>query len=122
MGQPDQAVKAGTMLPFDVIDSDTHVDQNDETWSYIDDLAAHRPVHGRFDDPQCVRDYWLVAGTKQHKAKRSDVVTKTTASTRELIDVPARLALWTSSGWPSRSSVPPCSSTTGRTIPKWSWR
>jgi hypothetical protein len=67
------------MGPFDVIDSDTHVDENDETWSYIDDdLAAHRPVHGTFDDPQCVRDYWLVAGTKQHKAKRSDVVTKTT--------------------------------------------
>ena len=76
--------------PFPVIDADTHVDETEATWEFIDD-PAQRPQRGTFDDPKSVRNYWLIAGTRQHKAKRSDVVTKTTAATRELLDVPARL-------------------------------
>jgi uncharacterized protein len=80
---------SGAVTEFPVIDADTHVDETEATWEYIDDPAL-RPVRGTFGEG-AIRDYWLIAGTLQHKARRSDAVTKTTAATRELHDVDARL-------------------------------
>ena len=75
-----------------VIDSDTHVDETDATWDHLAaDEATSRPQQGSFDDPRAPGDYWLIDGQRLHKAKRSDEQTKTTAATRELHDVAARL-------------------------------
>ena len=77
---------------FNIIDSDTHVDETDATWDYLPpEKGQDRPTVGTFDDPAAPNTFWLIDGAKQHKARRSDVITKTTAATRELIDVQARL-------------------------------
>jgi predicted TIM-barrel fold metal-dependent hydrolase len=80
------------VVSFDVIDSDTHVDETAATWAFITGGPdGARPAQGAFDNADAPGDYWLIDGKRQHKAKRSDVITRTTAATRELLDVSARL-------------------------------
>ena len=73
-----------------IIDSDTHVDETEQTWEHIGDESM-RPRAGSFNDPAAPRDYWAIDGYKVHKAKRVHANTKTTDQTRELIDIEARL-------------------------------
>lgn len=73
-----------------VIDSDTHVDETDATWEYVD-APEFKPVGGNFAPGEGRRRYWLIDGYKRRRADRDDSVTKTTVETRELLDVAARL-------------------------------
>ena len=78
-----------------VIDSDTHVDETNATWEYMTvEEEAYKPTI-RFDpspDPGSPgRPYWLVDGQRQRRPDRNDSTSRTTAETRELIDVEARL-------------------------------
>jgi predicted TIM-barrel fold metal-dependent hydrolase len=82
-----------------VIDADTHVDECEETWSYMP-LAdsKHRPVTLVPGDdvpegsarPGYTR-HWFVGGTLSIRRIRDDMRTGTTVETRELRDVTARL-------------------------------
>jgi uncharacterized protein len=76
-----------------VIDADTHVDETEATWSYIDDPAL-RPdtVYPSNPDPKLPpARYWLINGKRQIRFVRDDNRTQTTVETRELLDVPKRL-------------------------------
>jgi predicted TIM-barrel fold metal-dependent hydrolase len=73
-----------------VIDADTHVDENEHTWNYLEASEAQfKPFVVR--DPANTTDYWLVDGLQKGKQIRDDQATGTTLETRELIDVDARL-------------------------------
>ena len=79
------------MKTMPIIDSDTHVDENDQTWDHVGDESM-RPRAGSFNDGAASRDFWVVDGYKVHKAKRDEHTnTKTTIGTRELLDIEARL-------------------------------
>jgi predicted TIM-barrel fold metal-dependent hydrolase len=81
------------------IDADAHIDENEETWEYLDEgerrfkpisfeLSAGEPVgpaDGRRHRP------WLIGGNARLRRFRSDQATGTTQATRELLDVDARL-------------------------------
>jgi predicted TIM-barrel fold metal-dependent hydrolase len=86
------------------IDADAHVDENDETWSYFPKNMAHiRPAEMTFGEgkatPYLVGGYgdgqtWrglFIDGHIYYRRTRNDELTQTTADTRELYDVPARL-------------------------------
>jgi len=74
-----------------VIDSDTHVDETEGTWNYVDD-EAFRPTLGRYENhPDGRANFWLIGGNKVRRANRDDSITRTTVATRELLDVGARL-------------------------------
>ena len=84
-----------------VVDADTHVDECDETWAFL--LPEHerfRPLTVSPPDgydinpalsPQGYNRFWSFDGTLRVRRNRDDVRTGTTAETRELRDVPARL-------------------------------
>ena len=79
-----------------IIDADTHVEETDDTWSYMEASEQRfRPVKGYFDaeDPSASTGsgYWLIDGLKRTRKLRKDAETRTTAATRELLDVGARL-------------------------------
>lgn len=78
-----------------IIDADTHVDETEETWAYMEEGERQfRPTtsYPREQDPSRppIR-YWLIDGKRQIRFVRNDRQTNTTAETRELIDVEARL-------------------------------
>jgi predicted TIM-barrel fold metal-dependent hydrolase len=76
-----------------VIDADTHVDETEATWEYIDDPAL-RPdtVCPSNPDPKLPpARYWLINGRRQIRFVRDDKRTQTTVETRELLDVSKRL-------------------------------
>ncbi|MDE3074775.1 MAG: amidohydrolase [Chloroflexota bacterium] len=77
-----------------VIDADTHVHENDDTWAYLDESERrYRPEKGEttgHDDGSPI-GYWLVDGVSRIRAIRKDNQTYTTAGTRELTDVDARV-------------------------------
>jgi predicted TIM-barrel fold metal-dependent hydrolase len=83
-----------------VIDADTHVDETDETWDYLDEA-------GQIPRPPTVMQqgstvtggvrpgyhrYWFIDGAIRLRRIRDDARTGTTEVTRELTDVAARLA------------------------------
>jgi predicted TIM-barrel fold metal-dependent hydrolase len=78
-----------------IIDADTHVDETEETWAYMEQGEQQfRPTTGYPKDQDPSRPpirYWLIDGKRQIRFIRSDQQTKTTVETRELIDVDARL-------------------------------
>ena len=79
------------MEPLRVIDSDTHVDETEATWEYIPpEEQALKPIPVGDPAPGGKR-YWLIDGLRFARPSRDDNLTKTTAVTRELLDVPARL-------------------------------
>lgn len=83
-----------------IIDADTHVDENDETWEYLDEegrrfkpLTVIQEVVDTSDrTPKGKLGYWLFDGFLRRQAFRDDRRTGTTLETRELTNVRARLA------------------------------
>lgn len=78
-----------------VIDADTHVDETDDTWEYMQPAEQElKPYTARPANPDPKRPpaaYWMVDGQRQIRRLRDDKATGTTIATRELLDVPARL-------------------------------
>jgi predicted TIM-barrel fold metal-dependent hydrolase len=87
----------GAML---LVDADTHVDETEGTWEYMDPgdrrfkpstLEFANAPHFVADDSRPHR-LWHLDGKFRLRRWRDDQRTGTTRETRELIDVPARLA------------------------------
>jgi predicted TIM-barrel fold metal-dependent hydrolase len=79
-----------------IIDADTHVEEPEEAWAFMEETEQRfRPVKGYFEqvDPSAGTGtgFWLIDGIKRTRKIRKDDETKTTAATRELHDVAARL-------------------------------
>lgn len=78
-----------------VIDADSHVDENEETWSYVEDHErCFVPTTIVLDGDQrgAVNRYWqFFENTIRERRIRDDKRTGTTLATRELLDVDARL-------------------------------
>jgi predicted TIM-barrel fold metal-dependent hydrolase len=80
------------------IDADAHVDENEETWEYMDASDSHyKPVllqppgWGYLVKDSRPHPLWLIAGNVRLKRYRDDELTGTTEPMRELIDVDARI-------------------------------
>ena len=80
------------------IDVDAHVDETDATWAFLAEAdLAHRPATADPGVPTVPGDrrphrIWLIDGHTRLRRWRDDVRTGTVRATRELADVPARLA------------------------------
>jgi len=78
-----------------VIDADTHVDETEATWEFMEPgEGALKPVTAYPPNPDPNRRptrYWMIDGRRQLRITRDDAKTHTTAGMRELLDVPARL-------------------------------
>src|SRR5712691_10341211 len=84
-----------------VIDADTHIDETEATWEYIEpQFAPLKPIYQtaeNYDPSRAVGaaiasgHYWVIEGKRQRRRVRSDEVTQTTKATRELHGVEARL-------------------------------
>ena len=78
-----------------IIDADTHIDETDDTWEYMnDDESALKPTttYPANPDPKLPpARYWVIDGKRQIRFVRSDKDSGTTVETRELLDVKARL-------------------------------
>ena len=77
-----------------VIDADTHVDENDQTWTYLaESERRYKPVtvSNEPEGSKNRRRFWLVDGQVVTRHLRSDERTGTRPETRELADIPARL-------------------------------
>ena len=81
------------------IDADAHIDENEETFSYMTEAERqHKPVsmtlsegHG-FTGGNANQDrVWIINGNARLRRSRDDERSHTTKETRELIDVEARL-------------------------------
>jgi len=82
------------MAQVRVIDADTHVDETDATWDYLEgDDVQFKPdtsFPSHFDPARPIR-YWVIDGHRKHRRIREDGKSRTTLETRELQDVAARL-------------------------------
>lgn len=78
-----------------VIDADTHIDETDDTWAFIEEAALrHKPTTAYPTNPDPTRRptrYWMIDGKRSVRFIRNDQQTGTTVETRELLDVQARL-------------------------------
>ena len=78
-----------------IIDADTHVDETEDTWAYLEPGEEQfRPetAYPENQDPsRPPMRYWVIDGKRHLRFIRSDEQTKTTVQTRELMDVDARL-------------------------------
>ncbi len=78
-----------------VIDADTHVDETEDTWEYIEPgEEALKPYTAYPSNPDPNRRptrYWMIDGRRQMRITRDDARTHTTVEMRELLDVSARL-------------------------------
>lgn len=78
-----------------VIDADTHVDETEDTWEFVQPgEEALKPVTGYPSNPDPSRRptrYWMIDGRRQMRFTRDDQRTKTTVEMRELLDVSQRL-------------------------------
>jgi len=78
-----------------IIDADTHIDETDDTWEYMNDgESAFKPTtaYPTNPDPKLPpARYWVIDGKRQIRFIRSDKDSGTTVETRELLDVKARL-------------------------------
>ncbi len=78
-----------------IIDSDTHVDETDDTWEFIPSQdAAYKPTTQFPSNPDPNRPpvrYWLVDGKRKHRRIRDDGKSGTPIEARELLDVETRL-------------------------------
>jgi predicted TIM-barrel fold metal-dependent hydrolase len=86
-----QTLDAPSRNAITAVDADSHIDENDETWSYMaENEQRYRPVQitQPFD-----KDFtlWVFDGTTRRRQVRDDIATRTTVETRELMDVDARL-------------------------------
>ncbi len=87
------------------LDADTHVDENEETWSYLSEQDQHlapRTISFQPDElpPWLARGgatksgssrFWFIDGQLFPRRIRNDEETGTTVGTRELFDIPLRL-------------------------------
>ena len=78
-----------------IIDADTHIDETDDTWEYMNDgESTFKPTtaYPANPDPKLPpARYWVIDGKRQIRFIRSDKDSGTTVQTRELLDVKARL-------------------------------
>jgi len=78
-----------------IIDADTHIDETDATWEYIQEGdLPYKPstAYPTNPDPKLPpARYWVIDGKRQVRFIRSDKDSGTTVATRELLDVKARL-------------------------------
>src|SRR5262245_26161767 len=80
-----------------IIDADTHVDETEDTWEYMERNEAqfkpHYQLSKNFDPsrPTGSGHYWIIEGKRQRRRVRTDQATGTTRECRELLDVKARL-------------------------------
>lgn len=78
-----------------VIDADTHVDETEDTWEYLQaeelPLKPQTQTPANPDPSRPPSRYWLIDGRRQLRFIRSDTHTGTRVEQRELLDVPARL-------------------------------
>ena len=80
------------------IDVDAHVDETDTTWDFLAETdRQHRPISTDPGVPTVPGDrrphrLWLIDGGTRLRRWRDDVRTGTVQATRELTDIPARLA------------------------------
>ncbi len=78
-----------------VIDADTHVDETEATWDFLEPGEEEfRPTTEFPANPDPSRfpaRYWRIDGRRQLRFIRGDESTGTTVETRELLDVEARL-------------------------------
>lgn len=78
-----------------IIDADTHIDETDDTWEYMNDgESGLKPTtaYPANPDPKLPpARYWVIDGKRQIRFIRSDKDSGTTVETRELLDVKARL-------------------------------
>jgi predicted TIM-barrel fold metal-dependent hydrolase len=81
------------------VDADAHIDENEQTWEYLDDADRRfKPIAFDLPDSEPIgpadgrrHGLWLIAGNARLHRFRSDEKSGTTRDTRELRDVPARL-------------------------------
>lgn len=78
-----------------IIDADTHVDETEDTWAYMEGAdAPFKPTtaYPANPDPKLPpARYWMIDGRRQIRFIRSDKDSGTTVETRELLDVKKRL-------------------------------
>jgi uncharacterized protein len=79
-----------------VIDADSHIDETDETWTYLDDaerwIAPSTVMLGNGQPSTGGSRYWhFFDGLLRERRIRDDKRTGTTLATRELLDVDERL-------------------------------
>jgi predicted TIM-barrel fold metal-dependent hydrolase len=81
------------------IDADAHIDENEQTWEYLDEADRRfRPISFELSPGEPIgpadgrrHRLWLITGNARLRRFRSDQATGTTVETRELLDVDARL-------------------------------
>ena len=78
-----------------VIDSDTHIDETEDTWNWLQKhelqykpTTAYPPNQ---DPSRPPARYWMVDGRRQPRFLKDDERTQTTVATRELLDPMARV-------------------------------
>ena len=78
-----------------VIDADTHIDETEDTWEFLQDSEDRLKPETEFPtnpNPQLPPTrYWRIDGRRQLRFIRNDQKTHTTRETRELLNVGARL-------------------------------
>jgi aminocarboxymuconate-semialdehyde decarboxylase len=78
-----------------IVDADTHVDETEDTWSYMregeEEFTPNTAYPKEQDPSRPPMRYWIIDGKRHLRFVRSDEQTKTTVKSRELIDVDARL-------------------------------
>ena len=78
-----------------VIDSDTHVDETEDTWKWLPesdtDLMPRSESPRNLDPSRPPTRYWVIDGHRQPRLHREDKRTRTTVQTRELLDPMARV-------------------------------
>ena len=72
------------------IDADAHVIETDHTWDFMDETEAkYRPVNLTTTDQGSNRLYWIIDG--KLKPRRTNIGLDTKETSREMLDVEARL-------------------------------
>lgn len=78
-----------------IVDADTHVDETEDTWEHlargVQHLKPYSAAPKNLDPNRPPTRYWMVDGRRVLRFIRSDERTGTTAATRELLNVDARL-------------------------------
>jgi uncharacterized protein len=78
-----------------IIDADTHVDETEDTWEYMQDSDLQfKPIttYPKNPDPKLPPTrYWMIDGRRQLRFIRADQESGTVVESRELLDVQVRL-------------------------------
>ncbi|NIO11586.1 MAG: amidohydrolase family protein, partial [Deltaproteobacteria bacterium] len=78
-----------------IIDADTHIDETDATWEFMDpkdmEYKPSTAYPAKIDPSRPPIRYWMIDGKRHLRFTRDDKRTRTTVESRELLDVKARL-------------------------------